>query len=77
MDSHSLCMCRRNKQSEKENYSNALVGFRKYRAFEWITKTFPVMVVKIKNTQNLGRDLFKAVVTNASEESILWRQIIP
>lgn len=61
----------RNKQSE-ENYSNILLGFKKDRAFEWITSTFPVTVVKIKNTPNLERDLFKAVVTNASEERIFF-----
>lgn len=33
---------------------------------------FPVTASKIKNTPNLDRDLFKAVVTSASEERIFF-----
>lgn len=49
-----------------------MLGFKKGRAFEWITSAFPATVVKIKNTPKLERDLFKAVVTNASEERIFF-----
>ena len=54
------------------HYSNILLGFKKDRAFEWTTSTFPVTVVKIKNTPDLDRELFKAVVTNASEERMFF-----
>lgn len=35
-------------------------------------KYIPSTVVKIKNSPNLERDLFKAVVTNASKERIFF-----
>lgn len=43
------------------NYSNRLLGFKKDRTSELITSVFPVTVVKIKNSPNLEKDLFKAV----------------
>lgn len=54
------------------NYSNRLLGFKNDRTSEHITSVFPVTVVKIKNSPNLEKDLFKAAVTNASERIILF-----
>lgn len=54
------------------NYSDRLLGFNKDRRSEHITSMFPVPVVKIKNSPNLEKVLFKAVVTNASEKIIFF-----
>lgn len=49
-------------------YPNVVLGFKKDRAFRWIISTFPVTVVKVKNTQKLEGDLFKAIVKSIHEE---------
>lgn len=43
-------------------------GFREDEVFGWVSRTFPVTVVKIKNTQGLEGDLFKAIITSVHEE---------
>lgn len=49
-------------------YPSIVLGFREDGALGWVSRTFPVTVVKIKNSQSLEGDLFKAIVTSIHEE---------